>query len=454
MTAGRPRGPATLVVRMLVWSLLLLALGVPALWWTSHSAIRALSEEAADTQLRAFALQLRAAFVSAQAAAPPRIGVGDLEWVWQVDIDGTPAFRSELLDLTGTTLVSTLDRPTADFVVRFVDTPLGPMRLAERIVHERLSAERADAAMVRYLVGIDALRYAAIVEDQTRALQGLTLRITIPSLLLLVAVIVAMLVTLRRSLNSVGRALARFEAGETDAIAGRFPAELQRLVDRVNGLLARNARLLARTRKYVSKIAHDLNHPLAVLRNGLPGGEGARLLHGQVERMAGLIERYASLAQAVGTDAGVARSLPVAAVLEDVRDGYAILYRQPPVTISVECPADLVFSVPRHDLEAAIGNLTANAHRFAASRILLAARLDKGGLVVSVDDDGPGIPAEHRPSALRWGERLDQAPPGSGLGLAIVADLADLHGGTLELDDSPLGGLRAALRLPAAGTGG
>ena len=452
MPAERRYWPGTLAGRMLAWSLMVMAIGGPALWITTRGAIRALAEEAVDTQLRAFGLQVRAAAVSAGVTGTPQVGIGDLEWVWQVDIEDRTAFRSELLMLTDAALTPSQDRPTAQFVVGFSDSPLGPMRIAERLVREPMPD--GGTVTVRYLAGVDGRRFDAMVQDQIASLERLTLRITVPSLILLAIAIAVMLVTLHRSLAAVGRSLGRFEAGEGERIAGAFPRELQDLVDRVNDLLGRNARLLARTRKYVSKIAHDLNHPLAVLRNGLPDGDGSDVLRRQVDRMAGLVDRYANLAQAIGTDAGVARAIPVAAALSDIREGYAILFRQPPVEITVDCPEDLEFQVPRHDFDAAVGNLTANAHRFAKSRIGLAARLDGGDLVIFVDDDGPGIPADQRQQALGWGERLDEAPPGSGIGLAIVSDLIDLHGGTLRLDDSPLGGLRAELRFPPPGTPG
>ena len=67
-----------------------------------------------------------------------------------------------------------------------------------------------------------------------------------------------------------------------------------------------------------------------------------------------------------------------------------------------------------------------------------------------VDDDGPGIAAAQRDAALARGTRLDESVPGSGLGLAIVQELAQLYGGGLALEPSPLGGLRAVLTLPAA----
>ena len=65
-----------------------------------------------------------------------------------------------------------------------------------------------------------------------------------------------------------------------------------------------------------------------------------------------------------------------------------------------------------------------------------------------MDDDGPGLPADKRAEVFLRGTRLDEATPGTGLGLSIVNDVAALYGGSIELDDSPLGGLRAILTLP------
>jgi signal transduction histidine kinase len=67
------------------------------------------------------------------------------------------------------------------------------------------------------------------------------------------------------------------------------------------------------------------------------------------------------------------------------------------------------------------------------------------------EDDGPGLPEEHREAALARGQRLDESKPGSGLGLSIVVELARIYGGRLDLDRSELGGLAARLTLPAAG---
>jgi signal transduction histidine kinase len=69
---------------------------------------------------------------------------------------------------------------------------------------------------------------------------------------------------------------------------------------------------------------------------------------------------------------------------------------------------------------------------------------------IAVDDDGPGLAPGLRETVLQRGVRADEAAPGSGIGLAIVRELAELHGGSIVLAGSPIGGLRAALTLPAA----
>jgi signal transduction histidine kinase len=101
-----------------------------------------------------------------------------------------------------------------------------------------------------------------------------------------------------------------------------------------------------------------------------------------------------------------------------------------------------------------VGNLVDNGGKWANAKVLvtveLAAEKDaRPFLRVLVDDDGPGLPESERAAMLKRGVRLDESRPGSGLGLSIVADLSSLYGGSLALGDSPLGGLRAELVLPA-----
>jgi len=98
------------------------------------------------------------------------------------------------------------------------------------------------------------------------------------------------------------------------------------------------------------------------------------------------------------------------------------------------------------DLAEVVGNLVENAARHARHRVRLADRLEAGQVVLSVTDDGPGIPADRREAALGRGGRLDERG-GAGLGLAIVQDVLAAWGGALELADADPG-LVAVVRLP------
>jgi signal transduction histidine kinase len=106
--------------------------------------------------------------------------------------------------------------------------------------------------------------------------------------------------------------------------------------------------------------------------------------------------------------------------------------------------------VQREDLDEMLGNLLDNACKWANSKIVLEASRIDTIVVLTLDDDGPGLARALRAVVLERGVRIDQAAPGSGLGLAIVRDLAELYGGSISLDDSPLGGLRARVSLPAS----
>jgi two-component system osmolarity sensor histidine kinase EnvZ len=98
-----------------------------------------------------------------------------------------------------------------------------------------------------------------------------------------------------------------------------------------------------------------------------------------------------------------------------------------------------------------LGNLVSNAARHARS-ISITGHRDHRWLSVTVDDDGPGIPLHLREDVFKPFLRLDDArnqdEGGTGLGLAIARDIARSHGGDITLSDSPLGGLRAAVRVP------
>ena len=104
----------------------------------------------------------------------------------------------------------------------------------------------------------------------------------------------------------------------------------------------------------------------------------------------------------------------------------------------------------REDLEEMLGNVLDNACKWARSRVEVDSEAAGSTIVVTVDDDGPGIDPGMAAEVLKRGVRADEQVEGTGLGLAIVRDLAEIYHGSIELSRSPLGGLRARLQLPVS----
>jgi signal transduction histidine kinase len=126
----------------------------------------------------------------------------------------------------------------------------------------------------------------------------------------------------------------------------------------------------------------------------------------------------------------------------------------PKVTLSLSLPVEaIIFAGEREDLEEMMGNLLENAMKWARGnakvtvRPVVAAGESSEQFEILIEDDGPGIPEDKAREALQRGKRLDETKPGTGLGLAIVADLIKEYGGTLALERSTMGGLKAIVRL-------
>jgi signal transduction histidine kinase len=447
---SRQGRPGTLFGRVLLVAALLVAIAAPVIWLGAGELIRAAAEGVVDAQLSGFGNQLRAARASAQASGSFSFSEPDLEWVWQISEGDTPIARATVLALSDRTLPTITTAPQTEFAVDFADSAIGRLRLAERLVRE-VDRVSGDIHTIRYQVGIRQVKYDSLVQDYDDQLRPLIWYAAVPTFVVLTAISAVALLLVKGGLARVHGAIERFRAGATDRIEGRHAAELQELVDQVNELLQRQADMLARSRKYVGKIAHDLNHPIAIVGNMLKEAalepERAALVARQLARMRGLIDRYSALARAIGPGALTVRPVAVKPILDDIAASHRLLFRRTPVEIAVDCPDGLAFPVETADLEAILSNLVGNAHKYAKGLIRIGAADGPDGLTVAVEDDGPGIPDEQRATALRWGEQLDEAPPGSGFGLAIVHDLVQLYGGTLALGRADIGGLRAAVTL-------
>jgi two-component system osmolarity sensor histidine kinase EnvZ len=147
------------------------------------------------------------------------------------------------------------------------------------------------------------------------------------------------------------------------------------------------------------------------------------------------------LAFARGEQAEQAQEIDIGLVLEDVAAGA----RRAGASVVVAALPGLMVHLRPDAARRAIMNLVDNARRHAARVELRATRAERA-VLVTVDDDGPGIPPDRRESVFRPFE--SDSTGGTGLGLTIARDIVRAHGGDIALEDSPLGGLRARVRLP------
>jgi signal transduction histidine kinase len=252
-------------------------------------------------------------------------------------------------------------------------------------------------------------------------------------------------------LGALREALQVVRKGTAPRLAGDYPREVAPLVDELNEVLAHNQALISRARVQAGNLAHGLKSPLTVLRQELTEikNERGEILRDQVALIADQVERVLARIRAAGPLSAVSGHARVAPVLQDLAFSLDIIHRERGVALQIQCPADATFAGDAADLAEMLGNLMDNACKWARNKVLVAVTAAEG-LTVVIDDDGPGIPAARRDAALKRGARLDQFMPGTGLGLDIVREMSELYRGSLQLDDSPSGGLRARLELPGS----
>ena len=196
-------------------------------------------------------------------------------------------------------------------------------------------------------------------------------------------------------------------------------------------------------------VSHDLRTILTRFRLQLALSRSSRdteALEQDVDDMQTMLEAY--LAFARGETAEDTGRFDLETHFAKLQDEARLRKRRLSATIR----GDPVVSVRPNAFSRLLANLVGNSLRYAAN-VHVAAEHDGGFLTVTIDDDGPGVPRERREDVFKPFVRLDQArnldATGTGLGLAIARDVARSHGGDITLDDSPMGGLRAVVRVPA-----
>lgn len=396
--------------------------------------------------------------------------------VLEIDADGKPALRQPLSD-------PRFRRPLSGLYWQVGESAAAPLRsrslwdsvlelpddrLEDGGMHRHDAAGPANQSLIvleRFVLLPERTEPVRIAVAADRAeLAGVT-RAFNATLALSLAVLAAALIAAALIQVQIGLIpLSRLRGELTEVRGGRkrrfdvaMPTEIRPLVEDLNALLAHAEEVVGRGRLQAGNLAHALKTNLAVLANeaGALDERNARAVGAamvrQVELMRRHLDHHMARARAAAARGVPGISTPVADCVAALARVMRKLHAAASPEIRVDAPGDLQFAGEREDLDEMLGNLLDNACKWARGRVEVTCRLEAGGMLsVTLDDDGPGLPGDSRAAALEPGVRLDESTPGTGLGLAVVRDLAGLYGGDVRLDASPLGGLRAVLRLPAA----
>lgn len=314
---------------------------------------------------------------------------------------------------------------------------------------------QTEARRLRIAVAIDRSDLLAARAAFTRDI--------LPYLLLLGAALLAAIWLQVRTglspLERIRRGVLAVRSGETQALAGEFPDEVQPLVDEINGLLLSRDKAVNDARAWNADLAHGLKTPLVAL-----SGDAQRLrARGETELADDLEQLAQQMRQRVDRELIRARLRTEAigrsqkAALGKAVEGLVRTLQRTPTGAQLEwrtaIPDSAFVGLPADDLNELLGNLLDNAGKWARHRVQITARSDNGWCI-RIEDDGPGVPQAALAKLGQRGLRLDEQTAGTGLGIAIARDIVDAYHGGMQFAASELGGLQVELTLPAAGDDG
>lgn len=314
-------------------------------------------------------------------------------------------------------------RYMGDYVDLKVQAKDGVLRLI--IPHKRLDASNVDV-FILWMVG---------------------------SSLLLLAVAILFLRNQVRPIERLARAAEAFGKGVNIPNFKPYGAsEVRRAAQAFITMRERIERYVQQRTEMLAGVSHDIKTPLTRMKLQLammPDNADTKAMRGDIAEMEHMLDEYLDFARGESGEESAAADL--SEIVNDAAMAAARARGAGTERLKVDAPSGFSLAVKRNALHRCATNLIENALKYG-NHVQVALRRNAHQAEIVVDDDGPGIPHERHEEAFRPFHRLDQGrnlqAGGSGLGLAIARDIARAHGGDLTLSDSPMGGLRAVIRLP------
>jgi signal transduction histidine kinase len=382
--------------------------------------------------------------VMSQAPADPRFTKPLSGLYWQVQVGETTLRSRSLWDgrlvlppgyvATGAILKRRIAGPNGGELIAVERDLALPPSLGGRAMRAAVALDASDITAATHAFAVDLLPYLVVIA------------------VFLIAAAYAQVVVGLRPLATVRGRLAAIREGRARRLGQGFPDEILPLATEVDALLAAREAQIEKARARASGLAHGLKTPLQVLAGDVERlrSKGEAQLAAEIEQIASAMRRHVDRELARARMAAGSREA-FADTADVVRRVVAVIVRTPEggrLDWSVDMPTGRIGRIDPDDLAEGIGNLVENAARHARARVSLRSRSDAGLIVITVADDGPGIPPERMDDVLTRGGQLDRSGSGAGLGLAIVGDIAEAWDGRFAIRTSTAG-LEADFCVPA-----
>jgi len=293
------------------------------------------------------------------------------------------------------------------------------------------------------------------VSDINRNISSLLKMHALLSLFILVVLILIQVAIVRRGLQPLDKArrqLDELENGLIQSLDEKVPKEIFALVHEVNLRIAAFQQRLERSRRVSGNLAHALKRPLTLLSqlaqdSSTPQhSDYSETFEKHIDEIKRIIERELSRARMAGTAIGGKQS-ELRSETQSLIKLLQTMYVDKSLNIELLVAAECYVSIDREDFHELMGNILDNACKWAKHQIRVTiTNLD--GVIIRVEDDGPGIPVEQLDRIMKRGTRLDEQVDGHGLGLSIVKDILEQYQGCILMQKSEdLGGLSLTIQM-------
>lgn len=372
----------------------------------------------------------------------PRYDLLNSGWYWDVRQSGVPLAQSP--SLGGYIFdISQIQPVTSKVVYEMLGPALNPIRM-----HILKTEQAGNLEPLVFLASAPTTDYT---DDVMNYSNHVFFSFVLLGIGLLLTVVLQVRITLK-PLSAIGKEISDIREGKYFKLSKDYPTDVQPLIDELNNLFDHNIVLLKRARNQLGDLAHSVKNPLTVINNETRNMQSPRkeLILKQTNDISENINHYLTRARTFGAENILGARSEVKKIVEELVYTMQRLNQDRELEYDTSKLEECTFRGEAQDLEEMLGNLIDNACKWAKSRIEISDEIRDGRLLLTVADDGPGIPFEEIENVKQRGHKLDESKPGYGQGLGIVNDIACLYGGSINLTTSALGGLQAELNLPAA----